>query len=394
MTVSLQDLYRMKAEIKKISLFSTGVLIFGAVSVMASVLEVSNPLPVARKGEIVEVAVQAFGELPGSFRLKDQKGKEVAYQLTYDGKLIFPATVDSLSTSIYYLEVGCPSKNFPVYVYGRQFPERKDDMAWENDRSAYRAYGPALQKSGEPAYGYDIWSKSVPYPVLEQRFFDDRERKISFHVDHGNGLDGYAVGPTLGGGTAALLDSSGKILYPYCYRDCEILDNGPLRFTFRLVYNPVVVDGREVTETRVISLDLGSWLNRTKLRYDGLEKKTRLAQGIVVHSDNPDGYTISKDGSYVAYQDLTDNPDAGNGEIYVGVISPDSHVFLFMSDGRDVKGVEGHVAAVAEYVPGSEFTYWWGSGWSKGGIRDSCDWNSILYDMSARMRHPLSVKVK
>lgn len=384
----------MKAKIKRISLFSTGILIFGTGGVMASVLEVSNPLPVMRKGEIVEVAVGTLGELPASFRLMDAEGREVPCQLTYDGKLIFPATVDSLSTSVYRLEEGCPSKKFPVYVYGRQFPERKDDLAWENDKSAYRAYGPALQKSGEAAFGYDIWSKSVPYPVLEQRYYDDRERKISFHVDHGNGLDGYAVGPTLGGGTAALLDSSGKIVYPYCYKDYEILDNGPLRFTFRLVYNPVEVDGREVTETRVISLDQGSWLNRTALRYDGLEKKTRLAQGIVVHSDNPKGYTVSKEGSFVACQDFTDHPDAGNGEIYVGVVSPDSRDFLFMPDGKEVKGVEGHVAAVAEYVPGSEFIYWWGSGWSKGGIRDSGDWNAVLADISARARHPLSVRVK
>ena len=30
------------------------------------------------------------------------------------------------------------------------------------------------------------------------------------------------------------------IVYPYCYKDCEILDNGPLRFTAKLVYNPLV----------------------------------------------------------------------------------------------------------------------------------------------------------
>ena len=54
-------------------------------------------------------------------------------------------------------------------------------------------------------------------------------RAISYHIDHGNGMDCYAVGPTLGGGTAALMPDS-AIVYPYCYKDYEILDNGPLRF--------------------------------------------------------------------------------------------------------------------------------------------------------------------
>ena len=45
-----------------------------------------------------------------------------------------------------------------VVACGRQYPERLDDVAWENDRAAYRAYGPALQEKGERAFGYDIWT--------------------------------------------------------------------------------------------------------------------------------------------------------------------------------------------------------------------------------------------
>ena len=72
--------------------------------------------------------------------------------------------------------------------------------------------------------------RSVSEPVVEDRYDGDLNRGISYHVDHGNGMDCYAVGPTLGGGTAALFPDS-TIVYPYCYKDCEILDNGPLRFT-------------------------------------------------------------------------------------------------------------------------------------------------------------------
>ena len=65
--------------------------------------------------------------------------------------------------------------------------------------------------SRRAAFGYDIWTKCVPHKVLDRRYYDDKVNKISFHVDHGEGMDVYAVGPTLGGGTAALLDSVGEI---------------------------------------------------------------------------------------------------------------------------------------------------------------------------------------
>lgn len=45
------------------------------------------------------------------------------------------------------------------------------------------------------------------------------------------------------------------IVYPYCYATQEILDNGPLRFTVKLVYNPLVVKGDStIIETRIITL--------------------------------------------------------------------------------------------------------------------------------------------
>ncbi len=92
--------------------------------------------------------------------------QEIPYQLTYDNRIIFPASVKASDKTIYTVMPGTPAP-VDTIAWGRQFPERKDDMAWENDRSAYRAYGSALQQSGERAFGYDIWTKSVPHRVLE-----------------------------------------------------------------------------------------------------------------------------------------------------------------------------------------------------------------------------------
>ena len=158
-------------------------------------------------------------------------GMEIPIQRTYDGKIIFQVDMEAGAERIFRLCKGKASE-YPAVVYGRLFPERADDMTWENDRSAYRAYGPALQRSGERAFGYDIWTKSVPYPVIEQRYADHMKGK-SFHVDHGEGMDVYSVGPTLGGGTAALIGKDGQPIYPWCFESYEILDRGSLRFTVR-----------------------------------------------------------------------------------------------------------------------------------------------------------------
>lgn len=312
---------------------------------------IANPLAIERTGEMVEIPVNdIYTQLnlsdTAQFVIYDEKAQEVPYQLTYDEKVIFPVSIASKASVNYTVQQGTPSLVNAV-VYGRCYPERLDDIAWENDRAAYRAYGPALQKSGEKAYGYDVFTKSVEELVVEDRYAmeldsasraeikalreagkkeeaDSLSRAISYHIDHGNGMDCYAVGPTLGGGTAALMPDS-AIVYPYCYKDFEILDNGPLRFTVKLVFNPLVVkNDSNVVETRIIQLDKGSQLNKTTVSYEYLTQATPVAAGLVLHAANPEGYAYDAAKGYISYADPTTNAEAGNGIVYVGAVFPAS----------------------------------------------------------------------
>lgn len=357
-------------------------------------IRVENQSDINRSDEIVEVDINAFGDLvPGDFVIRDQAGKEVPYQLTHDAKLIFPVSVKANDKVAFTVRDGKPAPT-DTLVCGRPVPERLDDMTWENDLGAYRAYGPALQKTGERAFGYDIWTKSVHEPVVDQRYYDHIKRNISFHEDHGKGMDVYAVGATLGGGTAALLDSLGNIVYPYCYQDYEILDNGPLRFTVRLTYGKTSVDNDStVTETREISLDKGDFLNRTTVIYDGLSADRELAPGIVVHRQNPDAYILNKDKGYMAYADLTQDAGADNGIIFIGVVSPESKQFTYKALSEPVGDAVGHILAPADYRAGTAFTYWWGSGWSKGFMPDMAAWTSVLEEYASRKAAPLTITV-
>ncbi len=141
----------------------------------------------------------------------------------------------------------------------------------------------------------------------------------SFHLDHGNGLDPYRVGATLGLGAPSLMVGKNQVL-PYCYKDYKILDNGPLRFTVELTYNPSTVgDMKNVVEHRIISLDKGSNLNKMTVWYDGLTHATDFATGFPIHEEDTESKTFAKD--YVSYADPTDNIEVNNSQVFVGVSS-------------------------------------------------------------------------
>lgn len=385
---------------------------------------VSNGTGIDRNDEIVEISMEEVASKlqmddTADIIVLDETNQQVPYQTTYDGKLIFPISVKANQQANYSIKVGTPVA-FDVRACGKHYPERVDDIAWENDRIAFRAYGPALQATGEKAYGYDVWVKSVEEPVVEERYAMelnpetlakiDSLKKVdpeaakalraetSYHVDHGNGLDCYKVGPTLGGGTAALYVNN-EIIYPYCYKTYDILDNGPLRFTVKLTYNPLTVNNNpNIVETRVISLDKGSQLNKAVITYSNTNEVIPVVTGIVLHEPNGGQNAANPEKGYIAYADPTDNVNNNNGTIYVGAVFPskvkEAKVALFPEKEAKERGGDGHVLAVSDYAPNSEYVYYFGAGWSKYGFESMQAWNNYLENYAEKVRNPLTVEVK
>lgn len=377
---------------------------------------ISNPSAGQRTNEITELPADAVAGFKGkTFIITDSQGGQVPYQITYDKKIIFPVTVDANGNVTYKITEGTP-ETFKTIACGKQYPERVDDVAWENDRIAFRTYGPALQASGEKAYGCDIWVKCVSEPVVDLRYkteLDPETRakiaelnktdkkaaqqlasSVSYHIDHGNGLDYYKVGPTLGAGTSALL-SNDSIVYPYCYKTYEILDNGPLRFTTKLVYNPVAVNGNEnVIETRTISLDAGSQLNKFTISYENLKEAVPVLTGIVLHAPSED-YQADASKGYITYADPA---DPVNGQIFVGAVFPapvnEAKALLFSDKEKAERDADGHVAAISTYTPGSEYVYYAGAAWSKWGFKDAGEWVKYVQDYAQKLKEPLTVTLK
>ncbi|MBQ7421909.1 MAG: DUF4861 family protein [Prevotella sp.] len=355
-------------------------------------VEVENPTEMQRQ-EVVEA--DAAG-LPSSFVVRNVMGQEVGYQLSHDGKLLLDVAVQPFGKAVYTIEEGVPSKP-KWFVCGNKYAIRKDDIAWENDRGAYRLYGPALQQTGERSFGIDVWVKNTPELVVERRYLADyygniqedslykaglaREARnvdlaTSFHLDRGDGMDCYAVGASLGCGAPALMVGD-SIVFPYCYHDYQILDNGPLRFKVQLDYGH---------EHRVVSLDKGSNFNKMTVWYDQLpkERPVSLVSGVVLHGGNQ----VELGGDYVQYADPTDH-QAHQSQVYVAVLFPAG-----VAETRVIKGEHDHAVGVVRDYNGAPYTYYFGSAWSQYDVRTQAEWQLRISEYLHARRHPLTVKIK
>ena len=408
-----------------------------AAAMQQATIVVSNPTSTPRT-ELISLSMSEVKAKLGNatpkkgeaYIVKNKRGQQIGSQITHDGLLLIDASVRPHGSATYYVSIGKPYQQ-KVYATGALYKIRKDDIAWENDRCAYRVYGPALQKTGERSFGTDIWVKNTPDTVVYERYVKDMNGNIkgdkidakvralkkqgkalqtqlkslqaesnevdiltSFHLDHGNGLDPYRVGATLGLGAPSLMVGKNQV-QPYCYKDYRILDNGPLRFTVELTYNPSTVgDMKNVVEHRIISLDKGSNFNKMTVWYDGLTTPTDFATGFPIHEEDTETKTFAKD--YVSYADPTDNVEVNNSQVYVGVLFPggiDNTYYQLFDKKHD--GATGHALGLKRGLKNREkYSYYFGAAWSKYDVRSYAEWQIRIKDYLDALKNPLLIEVK
>ncbi|MGL4399358.1 MAG: glycoside hydrolase family 88 protein, partial [Luteolibacter sp.] len=215
------------------------------------------------------------------------------------------------------------SQDVSPRAYARLVPERKDDLAWENDKVVFRVYGPAL-RSGPEDSGIDAWCKRVARPVLDKWYFQDRTAGISYHKDHGEGLDAYHVGDTRGcGGLGLWID--GKLVTADTYQSAEILWTRPEMAEFHTVYQyPVKVDDKPLFEYRVTRLRLGERLSeitstfstqpnqRFRNQKTGVELPYEIAIGLNTQNKGA-SITLDKDSGIIAVYEPLAEKGLGTG---------------------------------------------------------------------------------
>jgi len=376
------------------------VLTMSACSDKPKVLEITvhNPSDFDRADELVELMLNEIKpsvSLADSqvYVVKNSSGNILPTQITSDNKLIFQSGLKANETSTFTVEAGSPQE-FKAKTYGRFITERKDDFAWENDRVAFRIYGPALIATDGPSNGIDFWFKRTPDMVIDKWYKNDLAGVASYHDDHGEGLDDYKVGRTLGGGAMAPY-AGGKLWLNENFASQEVLDNGPLRTTFKLTYKDIEVDGKTFGESRTFTIDAGSQLTKVTQEY-GTKEAMPVAAGIVKR-ESGDSIIVAPDKTYVLYLEPATQKVEG---IYVALVFPQGMEkmevgsYKIKNDKTKKEDSYSHVLAVTNYQPNAPVTYYTGYGWNKYGFADENEFRTYLDNFVKAAKEPFEITYK
>ncbi len=368
---------------KKVLILAIAAFALSACGAKSKSVYVTNTLDFERRYETVEIPWAKVQELlPGvaveGIVVCDADGAEIPSQVVYRGEqapvsFIFQATVPANSRVEYTLRAQ-EHAPYPAQVFGRYVPERKDDYAWENDMTAWRAYGPALENETLTP-GIDVWNKRTPNLIIDKWY-----KLNDYHHDHGEGMDCYKVGVTLGGGSCAPIVDTTLVLSRN-YAEWATLDNGPLRTTVKLIYASFDVAGTQVSLVKYISLDAHTRFNRMENFFAGEFDRLPVAAGMPIHN----GARCSDGEGWVALTEPASDSKqpAEDGDISLAVV---------MKGLSAPMQADGHLLLVADALAGEPFVYWAGSGWSKNGIADDASWIAETERQAKVINAPLEVE--
>lgn len=134
--------------------------------------------------------------------------------------------------------------------YVRMVPERVEDIAWENNRAAFRIYSRDVRK--KVSSGIDFWAKKVDYSIIDRWYAKGKEGG-SYHKDNGEGCDFYEVGHNRGLGGSGIWTGT-ELVVPQPYANYRIYANKPSMIDFEVSYQPYKVGDDTVYETKRIKM--------------------------------------------------------------------------------------------------------------------------------------------
>ncbi len=398
----------MKLNLNK-SVFFLGIIVlfssYGIKKKFSKEIIISNALTFDRTNELVAINLKKIKVLSekinyGNLLIKDQKGNLQQTQLIdndLDGnpdELLFQANVPALSKVSYTIFEG-ENETAKVSVtnnrtFARFVPERTDDFTWENDRVAFRTYGPEAQRlaekkkpNGTLSSGIDLWLKRVAYPIIDNWYAKNITSPGYYHIDHGEGYDPYHVGNSRGSGGSGIWENdtlhTSKNFVKY-----RIIATGPLRTIFELDYAPWSKYG--VKETKRISLDLGSNFSKFENTISSTAKIPNYTLGITLHKEKGTVNIDAKKGIFRHWEPIDDS-FVGEG------ILIDPKVVSKAFDHRS-KVVDQSQILIETQPKDNLSVYYVGFAWLKSGqVQSVEDWDALLEKQSKIIQNPLKIKL-
>ena len=350
-----------------------------------------NSLGFDRTGETVEVAVPD-GTNPAACTLTDEDGNVIPFEPVGTTAIRFQASVKAGATKGYTLAEGTPATPTKL-TYAAIKSASREDMAWENDLSAYRMYAAKLLAS-EPntAQGVDVWSKKMATPII-----DDMYNLSNYHNESEYGVDAYSVnGKRLGCGGVAVVEGGHLVMHDP-YNTCSITANDALASSFTLKYNNVMAGGQSYTETLNVEAEAGRLLNRAKVRLDGPAATIRLAIALYQHTDmshNADGVAYTEKNGIIGW---ADNKSEGTvtspgARFYQGAYIP-QNLKTLQPLNLKTEVIDNHLCLVVDYEVGTDLTFYFGAGWNifpAGRYTQDDEWFEALSRFSQTVESPLT----
>ncbi|MGB6151248.1 MAG: DUF4861 family protein, partial [Pricia sp.] len=266
-----------------------------------------------------------------------------------------------------------------------------DYSAGQNDRVAFRTYGPVAQqmveddvKGGTLSSGIDAWLKRVDYPIINTWYKKELETDGSYHEDTGEGLDNFHVGTSRGvGGIAVKAGDTYHISKNFT--DWKRLYNGPIRTSFVLTYADWDADGKQISEEKHISLDYGSNLSRFEISLEGTDT---ISAGLTLH-ENEGVTNVSEALGWISYWEPHFESELGTG-----IVVPNGMMVgheKYETDEKDGSNIFAHVKLNDE----GKAIYYAGFGWKKSGQYETqAEWEEYLGEFSDKLKNPLVVEMR
>ncbi|RTE53890.1 DUF4861 domain-containing protein [Arenibacter aquaticus] len=274
--------------------------------------------------------------------------------------------------------------------YSRFVPERTDDYAWENNRVAFRTYGPTAQKmveedikGGTLSSGIDAWLKRVDYPIINKWYKKELETDGSYHKDTGEGLDNFHVGSSRGvGGIAKKVDTT--YYFSKNFTSWKTLCTGPIRTSFVLTYANWDAAGNTISEEKRISLDYGSNLSKFVITARGTDT---LSAGLTLHEKDGD-IAVNEQMGWISYWEPHEDSELGTA-----IVVPENAMVgheHYLTDQKDESNLFAHIKK-----KDNKITYYAGFGWKKSGqFATKAAWEKYVNDFAQRIKNPLLVEIK
>lgn len=365
-------------------------------------IEVKNNLDFNRK-EIVGIP---SGKLAGLLKNTSEKNVRIKIQGAKDylrtqwidynndgvgDELLFEVDVKANSVANYSI-VSDTAKvpESKVRTYSRFVPERIDDYAWENNKVAFRAYGPTAQQlveqhkeGGTLSSGIDLWLKKVDYSIIDSWYKKNVESPGYYHIEHGEGYDPYHVGASRGNGGAGIWEND-SLQVAKNYISYKTIATGPLRTVFELTYAPWSSYG--VQETKRISLDLDSNFSKFEISLRSDKKIPNYTLGITLHEKKGE-VNINKINGWFRHWEPIDSSFVGEGIL----VNPEVVNTAFANDSKTPD--QSNLLIVTN--PAAKLTYYAGFAWTGSGqVSDVTQWDEMLAKQAKIIANPLQVIVK